>query len=130
MTLVLSDEVLTADRRALPAIRIAVGISPAPFDIILRDYLETLDFNKTPAAPVGLPPMSSPYVGEIPEALEQVNGRKPFMIGIVMGRPRTRHHAGPPDARGIRRALRSAGDVAPRTPELVPSGRRARRSAA
>src|SRR4051812_24207835 len=51
--LVLIDEVLTADSsRFWPADSYQVGISPPSFDKqYVRDYLETLDWNKTPPAP-------------------------------------------------------------------------------
>jgi phosphoribosylaminoimidazole-succinocarboxamide synthase len=55
--LVLIDEVLTPDSsRFWPADSYAPGSSPASFDKqYIRDYLETLDWDKTPPAP-GLPP--------------------------------------------------------------------------
>jgi ABC-type glycerol-3-phosphate transport system substrate-binding protein len=55
--LVLIDEVLTADSsRFWPADSYQVGISPPSFDKqYVRDYLETLDWDKTPPAPK-LPP--------------------------------------------------------------------------
>ena len=51
--LVLIDEVLTPDSsRFWPADRYAPGTSPPSFDKqFVRDYLETLDWNKTPPAP-------------------------------------------------------------------------------
>jgi phosphoribosylaminoimidazole-succinocarboxamide synthase len=51
--LVLIDEVLTADSsRFWPADSYRVGISPPSFDKqYVRDYLETLDWDKTPPAP-------------------------------------------------------------------------------
>jgi phosphoribosylaminoimidazole-succinocarboxamide synthase len=51
--LVLIDEVLTADSsRFWPADSYQVGMSPPSFDKqFVRDYLETLDWNKTPPAP-------------------------------------------------------------------------------
>ena len=55
--LVLIDEVLTPDSsRFWPADSYAPGTSPPSFDKqFVRDYLETLDWNKTPPAP-SLPP--------------------------------------------------------------------------
>src|SRR5215210_1637315 len=52
-TLVLIDEVLTADSsRFWPASEYKTGISPPSFDKqFVRDYLETLTWNKTPPAP-------------------------------------------------------------------------------
>jgi len=54
---VLIDEVLTPDSsRFWPADSYAPGSSPASFDKqYIRDYLETLDWDKTPPAPE-LPP--------------------------------------------------------------------------
>jgi phosphoribosylaminoimidazole-succinocarboxamide synthase len=51
--LVLIDEVLTADSsRFWPADSYQVGMSPPSYDKqFVRDYLETLDWNKTPPAP-------------------------------------------------------------------------------
>jgi phosphoribosylaminoimidazole-succinocarboxamide synthase len=51
--LVLIDEVLTADSsRFWPASEYKVGVSPPSFDKqFVRDYLETLDWDKTPPAP-------------------------------------------------------------------------------
>ena len=51
--LVLIDEVLTADSsRFWPADQYKVGISPPSYDKqFVRDYLETLDWDKTPPAP-------------------------------------------------------------------------------
>src|SRR5436190_16847337 len=52
-TLVLIDEVLTADSsRFWPADSYKVGMSPPSYDKqYVRDYLETLDWHKTPPAP-------------------------------------------------------------------------------
>jgi len=51
--LVLIDEILTPDSsRFWPADQYRVGISPPSFDKqFIRDYLETLDWDKTPPAP-------------------------------------------------------------------------------
>src|ERR671934_4011 len=51
--LILIDEVLTADSsRFWPKDSYRVGISPPSYDKqFVRDYLETLDWNKTPPAP-------------------------------------------------------------------------------
>jgi phosphoribosylaminoimidazole-succinocarboxamide synthase len=51
--LVLIDEILTADSsRFWPADEYRVGVSPPSFDKqFVRDYLETLDWDKTPPAP-------------------------------------------------------------------------------
>jgi phosphoribosylaminoimidazole-succinocarboxamide synthase len=76
--LILIDEVLTADSsRFWPADSYQVGISPPSFDKqYVRDYLETLDWNKTPPAP-RLPAevirrTSEKYL----EALERLTGKK------------------------------------------------------
>ena len=76
--LVLIDEVLTADSsRFWPADSYRVGISPPSYDKqYVRDYLETLDWDKTPPAPK-LPEevirrTSEKYI----EALERLTGRK------------------------------------------------------
>ena len=55
--ILLIDEVLTPDSsRFWPANEYRPGISPPSYDKqFVRDYLETLDWNKTPPAP-GLPP--------------------------------------------------------------------------
>jgi phosphoribosylaminoimidazole-succinocarboxamide synthase len=47
------DEVLTPDSsRFWPAAEYQLGISPKSYDKqIIRDYLETLDWNKAPPAP-------------------------------------------------------------------------------
>ena len=52
--LILIDEILTPDSsRYWPADEYRAGISPPSFDKqFLRDYLETLDWDKTPPAPV------------------------------------------------------------------------------
>jgi phosphoribosylaminoimidazole-succinocarboxamide synthase len=76
--LLLIDEVLTPDSsRFWPADQYAVGQSPPSFDKqFVRDYLETLDWDKTPPAP-RLPQeiidkTSAKYV----EAFERVTGEK------------------------------------------------------
>ncbi len=53
-TLLLIDEVLTPDSsRFWPADQYAPGISPPSFDKqFVRDYLETLDWDKTPPGPI------------------------------------------------------------------------------
>ena len=51
--MILIDEVMTPDSsRYWPAADYRVGISPPSFDKqFVRDYLETLDWDKTPPAP-------------------------------------------------------------------------------
>jgi phosphoribosylaminoimidazole-succinocarboxamide synthase len=76
--LVLIDEVLTADSsRFWPADSYRVGASPPSFDKqYVRDYLETLDWNKTPPAP-RLPAEVIRRTSEkYREALERLTGRK------------------------------------------------------
>jgi phosphoribosylaminoimidazole-succinocarboxamide synthase len=73
---ILIDEVMTPDSsRYWPADEYRVGVSPPSFDKqFVRDYLETLDWNKTPPAP-SLPPdviakTSAKYI----EAYERLTG--------------------------------------------------------
>jgi phosphoribosylaminoimidazole-succinocarboxamide synthase len=76
--LVLIDEVLTADSsRFWPADSYKVGISPPSFDKqYVRDYLETLDWNKAPPAP-RLPAEVIRRTSEkYREALERLTGKK------------------------------------------------------
>ncbi|MGH8744994.1 MAG: phosphoribosylaminoimidazolesuccinocarboxamide synthase [Burkholderiales bacterium] len=76
--LVLIDEALTADSsRFWPADSYRVGISPPSFDKqYVRDYLETLDWDKTPPAP-RLPAQVIAKTSEkYREALERLTGRK------------------------------------------------------
>jgi phosphoribosylaminoimidazole-succinocarboxamide synthase len=75
--LVLIDEVLTADSsRFWPADSYRVGVSPPSFDKqYVRDYLETLDWNKEPPAP-RLPPEVIRRTSEkYREALQRLTGR-------------------------------------------------------
>ncbi len=75
--LVLIDEVLTADSsRFWPADSYKVGVSPPSFDKqFVRDYLETLDWNKEPPAP-NLPPEVIARTSEkYREALQRLTGR-------------------------------------------------------
>ena len=75
--LILIDEVLTADSsRFWPADSYRVGISPPSFDKqFVRDYLETLDWNKAPPAPR----LPSDVIGKTSEkyreALQRLTGR-------------------------------------------------------
>ena len=74
---VLIDEVLTADSsRFWPADSYKVGISPPSFDKqYVRDYLETLDWDKTPPAPKLPPDVISRTSQKYREALERLTGR-------------------------------------------------------
>jgi len=76
--LVLIDEVLTADSsRFWPADSYKVGISPPSFDKqYVRDYLETMDWNKTPPAPRLPREVIARTSQKYQEALERLTGRK------------------------------------------------------
>ncbi|MGH8737465.1 MAG: phosphoribosylaminoimidazolesuccinocarboxamide synthase [Burkholderiales bacterium] len=76
--LVLIDEALTADSsRFWPADSYRVGISPPSFDKqYVRDYLETLDWDKTPPAPRLPAPVIAKTSEKYREALERLTGRK------------------------------------------------------
>jgi phosphoribosylaminoimidazole-succinocarboxamide synthase len=75
---VLIDEVLTADSsRFWPADSYRVGISPPSFDKqYVRDYLETLDWNKAPPAPKLPAEVIRKTSEKYREALERLTGRK------------------------------------------------------
>jgi phosphoribosylaminoimidazole-succinocarboxamide synthase len=76
--LVLIDEVLTADSsRFWPADSYKVGISPPSFDKqYVRDYLETLDWDKTPPAPKLPAEVIRRTSEKYREALERLTGKK------------------------------------------------------
>jgi phosphoribosylaminoimidazole-succinocarboxamide synthase len=76
--LVLIDEVLTADSsRFWPADSYQVGVSPPSFDKqYVRDYLETLDWDKTPPAPKLPAEVIARTSQKYREALERLTGRK------------------------------------------------------
>ena len=76
--LVLIDEVLTADSsRFWPADSYKVGMSPPSFDKqYVRDYLETLDWNKTPPAPRLPAEVIQKTSEKYREALQRLTGRK------------------------------------------------------
>ncbi len=76
--LVLIDEVLTADSsRFWPADSYRVGISPPSYDKqYVRDYLETLGWDKTPPAPKLPPEVIRKTSEKYREALERLTGRK------------------------------------------------------
>ncbi|MDA1117522.1 MAG: phosphoribosylaminoimidazolesuccinocarboxamide synthase [Proteobacteria bacterium] len=76
--LVLIDEALTADSsRFWPADSYQVGVSPPSFDKqYVRDYLETLDWDKTPPAPKLPPEVIARTSQKYKEALERLTGRK------------------------------------------------------
>ena len=75
--LVLIDEVLTADSsRFWPADEYRVGISPPSFDKqYVRDYLETLDWDKTPPAPKLPSEVIARTSAKYREALERLTGK-------------------------------------------------------
>jgi phosphoribosylaminoimidazole-succinocarboxamide synthase len=76
--LILIDEVLTADSsRFWPADSYKVGISPPSFDKqYVRDYLETLPWNKTPPGPRLPPEVIERTAAKYREALERLTGTK------------------------------------------------------
>ena len=76
--LVLIDEVLTADSsRFWPADSYRVGVSPPSFDKqYVRDYLETLDWNKAPPAPRLPAEVIAKTSEKYREALTRLTGRK------------------------------------------------------
>ena len=76
--LVLIDEVLTADSsRFWPADSYRVGISPPSYDKqYVRDYLETLDWDKTPPAPKLPAQVIAKTSEKYREALERLTGKK------------------------------------------------------
>ena len=75
--LVLIDEVLTADSsRFWPADEYRQGISPPSFDKqYVRDYLETLDWDKTPPAPKLPAEVIARTSAKYREALERLTGK-------------------------------------------------------
>jgi phosphoribosylaminoimidazole-succinocarboxamide synthase len=75
--IVLIDEVLTADSsRFWPADSYKVGISPPSFDKqYVRDYLETLDWDKTPPAPKLPAEVIRKTSEKYREALQRLTGR-------------------------------------------------------
>jgi len=76
--IVLIDEVLTADSsRFWPADQYSVGGSPPSYDKqFVRDYLETLDWDKTPPAPRLPADVIARTSAKYREALEKLTGRK------------------------------------------------------
>jgi phosphoribosylaminoimidazole-succinocarboxamide synthase len=76
--LVLIDEVLTADSsRFWPADSYRVGMSPPSFDKqYVRDYLETLDWDKTPPAPKLPAEVIRKTSEKYREALARLTGKK------------------------------------------------------
>ena len=75
---VLIDEILTADSsRFWPADQYRVGMSPPSYDKqFVRDYLETLDWDKTPPAPKLPADVIARTSAKYREALEKLTGKK------------------------------------------------------
>jgi phosphoribosylaminoimidazole-succinocarboxamide synthase len=75
---VLIDEILTADSsRFWPADQYRVGTSPPSYDKqFVRDYLETLDWDKTPPAPKLPADVIARTSAKYREALEKIAGKK------------------------------------------------------
>jgi phosphoribosylaminoimidazole-succinocarboxamide synthase len=76
--LILIDEVLTPDSsRFWPADQYAPGKSQPSYDKqFVRDYLETLDWNKTPPGPMLPPEVVARTTAKYLEAYERLTGRK------------------------------------------------------
>jgi len=76
--LILIDEVLTPDSsRFWPADQYQPGKNQPSFDKqFVRDYLETLDWNKTPPGPVLPPEVVSKSTAKYLEAYERLTGKK------------------------------------------------------
>lgn len=76
--LILIDEVMTPDSsRFWPADQYAPGRSQPSFDKqFVRDYLETLDWNKTPPGPVLPPEVVAKTAAKYFEAYERLTGKK------------------------------------------------------
>lgn len=83
----LMDEVLTADSsRYWPADGYAEGISPPSFDKqFVRDYLETLDWDKTAPAPELPARVIAQTADKYREALYRIAGVRMPVVGVVMG---------------------------------------------
>ena len=76
--IVLIDEVLTADSsRFWPADQYQVGMSPPSYDKqFVRDYLETLDWDKTPPGPKLPADVIARTSAKYREALERLTGKR------------------------------------------------------
>lgn len=83
----LMDEVLTADSsRFWPADDYQEGISPPSFDKqFVRDYLETLDWDKTPPPPPLPARVIERTAAKYREALFRIAGVRLPIVGVVMG---------------------------------------------
>ena len=82
----LIDEVLTADSsRFWPADSYQVGMSPPSFDKqYVRDYLESLTWDKAPPAPKLPEDVDRAHLAEVPRC-PRTPDREKTVIGIVMG---------------------------------------------
>src|SRR4029077_9049510 len=76
--LILIDEVLTPDSsRFWPADQYQPGKSQPSFDKqFVRDYLETLDWNKTPPAPILPPEVVAKTTAKYLDACKKITGRE------------------------------------------------------
>ena len=83
----LMDEVLTADSsRFWPSDGYQEGMSPPSFDKqFVRDYLETLDWGKTPPAPPLPAEVIEKTAEKYREALFRIAGVRLPVVGVVMG---------------------------------------------
>lgn len=83
----LMDEVLTPDSsRFWPADVYQPGISPPSFDKqAVRDFLETLDWDKTPPAPALPRRVVADTAARYREALLRLSGQRMLAVGVVMG---------------------------------------------
>jgi 5-(carboxyamino)imidazole ribonucleotide mutase len=81
------DEVLTADSsRYWPLDAYQPGISPPSFDKqYVRDYLETLDWDKSPPAPTLPTHVIERTAQKYREALFRIAGVRMPVVGVVMG---------------------------------------------
>ena len=88
--LILIDELLTPDSsRFWPADQYQPGRSQPSFDKqFLRDYLETLDWNKTPPAPILPQEIVQKTQAKYLEAYERLTGRRLDEIPRPSGRPK------------------------------------------
>jgi phosphoribosylaminoimidazole-succinocarboxamide synthase len=86
--LILIDECLTPDSsRFWPADRYEVGVSPLSYDKqFVRDYLETLDWNKTPPAPHLPPSVIEKTAEKYQEAFSRLRSNVGVSVSASAGR--------------------------------------------